>query len=213
MARAVGLVEPDALLLALSRRFESTGHPRGITLLHPAGIGDRASRGLSCWPGRGCASGYRRPCGQAPEMAKFASENKIEAYNFPQGVVNQLYREIGAGRPGVITHVGLGTFVDPRLEGGKLNSVTTEELVEVVTIGGREWLFYRAFPINVAFMRGTTADEEGYLSHEQEASIMGGLACAQAARNSGGIVLAQVKRLAVAGTLARPVGADPGAHG
>lgn len=197
-----GLVEPDALIAALSRRFERTGHPRGLTLLHPTGIGDRASRGTSMLAREGlCKRVIGGHWGQAPEMAKLASENKIEAYNFPQGVLNQLYREIGAGRPGVITHVGLGTFVDPRLEGGKLNSVTTEDLVEVVTLGGREWLFYRAFPIDVAFVRGTTADEEGYISHEQEAAILGGMACAQAAHNSGGIVLVQVKRLAVAGRL------------
>ena len=197
-----GLVEPDALIAALSRRFERTGHPRDLTVIHATGIGDRASRGVSLLAREGlCRRVIGGHWGQNPEMARLAAANKIEAYNFPQGVLNQLYREIAAGRPGVITHVGLGTFVDPRLEGGKLNSITKEDLVEVVTIGGREWLFYKAFPIDVAFIRGTTADEDGYISLEQEGAILGILPVAQAARNSGGIVIAQVKRLAEAASL------------
>ncbi len=197
-----GLVEPDALIAALNRRFQRTGHPRGLTVIHATGIGDRASRGISLLAQEGlCRRVIGGHWGQAPEMAQLAAENKVEAYNFPQGVLNQLYREIAAGRPGVITHVGLGTFVDPRLEGGKLNSVTTEDLVEVVTVGGREWLWYKAFPIDVAWVRGTTADEEGYISLEQEAAFLGVQSVAQAARNSGGIVIVQVKRLAVAGSL------------
>ncbi len=197
-----GLVEPDALIAALHRRFKQTGHPRDLTVIHATGIGDRGSRGISLLALEGlCRRVIGGHWGQAPEMAKLAAENKVEAYNFPQGVLNQLYREIAAGRPGVITHVGLGTFVDPRMEGGKLNDITKEDLVEVVTIGGREWLFYKAFPIDVAWVRGTTADEDGYVSLEQEAAILGALAVAQAGRNSGGVVIAQVKRLAVAGSL------------
>ncbi|MGE5620796.1 MAG: acyl CoA:acetate/3-ketoacid CoA transferase [Sphingomonadaceae bacterium] len=197
-----GLGEPDALIAALHRRFEQTGHPRDLTVIHATGIGDRGSRGISLLAMEGlCRRVIGGHWGQGPEMAKLAAENKVEAYNFPQGVLNQLYREIAAGRPGVITHVGLGTFVDPRMEGGKLNDVTKEDLVEVVTIGGREWLFYKAFPIDMAWIRGTTADEDGYISQEQEAATLGALAVAQAGRNSGGVVIAQVKRLAVAGSL------------
>ncbi len=197
-----GLVEPDSLIAALSRRFKQTGHPRDLTVIHSTGIGDRASRGVSLLALEGlCRRVIGGHWGQAPEMARLAAENKIEAYCFPQGILNQLYREIAAGRPGVITHVGLGTFVDPRLEGGKLNSVTREDLVEVVTLGGREWLFYKALPVDMAWIRGTSADEDGYISQEQEAATLGALAVAQAARNSGGIVVAQVKRLAVAGSL------------
>lgn len=197
-----GLVEPDSLIAALRRRFDRTGHPRAITVIHSTGIGDRASRGISQLAVEGlCKRVIGGHWGQAPEMAKLAADNRIEAYCFPQGVLNQLYREIAAGRPGVITHVGLGTFVDPRLDGGKLNSRTTEDLVELVNIGGREWLYYRAFPIDVAWVRGTTSDEDGYISQEHEAAYLGAQAVAQAGRNSGGIVIAQVKRLAVAGML------------
>ena len=197
-----GLVEPDTLITALHWRYKQTGHPKDLTVIHSTGIGDRASRGISMLALEGlCRRVIGGHWGQAPEMARLASDNKIEAYCFPQGVLNQLYREIAAGRPGVITHVGLGTFVDPRLEGGKLNSVTKEDLVEVVTIGGREWLLYKAFPIDMAWIRGTSADEDGYISQEQEAAVLGALAVAQAGRNSGGVVIAQVKRLAVAGTL------------
>lgn len=197
-----GLVEPDALIAALARRYRQTGRPRGLTLLHSTGIGDRESRGLSELALDGlCRRAIGGHWGMGVQMARLAADNRIEAYNFPQGVLNQLYREIAAGRPGVITHVGLGTFVDPRLEGGRLNSVTTEDLVEVVELGGREWLFYKSLPIDVAFIRGTTADEDGNISMEQEAATLCMLEAAQAAHNCGGIVIAQVKRLAVGGSL------------
>ena len=197
-----GLVEPDALIAALARRYRRTGRPRGLTLLHSTGMGDRESRGLSELALDGlCRRVIGGHWGMGAQMARLAADNRIEAYNLPQGVLNQLYREIAAGRPGVITHVGLGTFVDPRLEGGRLNSVTTEDLVEVVELGGREWLFYKSLPIDVAFIRGTTADEDGNISMEQEVATLCMLEAAQATHNCGGIVIAQVKRLAVGGSL------------
>lgn len=197
-----GLMEPDALLAALGRRFTETGTPDDLTLVHTTGIGDREGGGMDllAHPGmirRIIAGNW----GMAPRMSRLAAENAFEAYNFPQGVMAQLFRDIAGGRPGTVTHVGIGTFCDPRLEGGRLNERTTEDLVEVVTLGGRECLFYPAQPIDVCFVRGTTADERGNISCEQEAARLDMRAIAQATRNSGGLVIAQVKQIAQANTL------------
>ena len=137
----------------------------------------------------------------APKLAQLALEERIEAYNFPQGAISQLMREIAGGRPGLVTHIGIKTFVDPRLEGGRLNTKTTEDLVHVTELGNRECLFYPAFKIDVAFVRATTADELGNLTFEEEAAFLEALSIAQATRASGGKVIAQVKYLTEAGTL------------
>ncbi|QRG09151.1 3-oxoacid CoA-transferase [Xanthobacter dioxanivorans] len=197
-----GHAVPDTLIAAVAERFLKEGAPRDITTVHPVGLGDRKSRGVGHLAHDGLLK--RVVCGtlvDSPPVEKMALENRIEAYTLPQGALSQLTREMASGRPGLVTHVGLNTFVDPRLGGGRQSARATEDLVEVVELAGREWLFYKPFVPDVAFLRGTTADEDGNVTMEQEAIFGEMISMAQATRRAGGIVIVQVKRLARRGTL------------
>jgi len=193
---------PDQLFFSLERRFLESAEPRDLTLVFSTGQGDLKDKGLNRLAHEGLVrrviGGY---FGLSPKLERLIVENRIEAYNLPEGVMTQLYRDIGARKPGTLSRVGLGTYIDPRHGGGKMNGRTVDDIVQLLKVDGDDVLFFRAFPINVALIRGTTADPDGNITTERESLALENLALAIAARNSGGIVIAQVERVAAEGTL------------
>jgi propionate CoA-transferase len=197
-----GVNEPTAVLAALEQRFLAESHPRDLTLVHISGMGDGQGGGMDRFAHEGMA---RRVIGGhwgwTQGMQQLALDDQIEAYCLPQGTLSHLLRDIAAGRPGAVSAVGLGTFVDPRHGGGRLNGAAKDDLVQVVELQGKEWLFTPAFPIDVTIVRGTRADTRGNISMDGEGLFAEALASVQAARNSGGIVIAQVRELVEHGTI------------
>ena len=193
---------PEALTKALEKRFLETGHPRDLTLFFAAGQGLRNGTGGDRFGHEGmCRRVVGGHWGRTAKLGELALANKLEAYNLPQGVITHMYRDIAAHSIGTITHVGLNTFVDPRLGGGKLNARTHEDLVKLVNIDGQERLLYKPIPINVCLVRASYADEYGNCTVHREIGSLDITAQCQAAKNSGGIVIVQVEKVVQGGTL------------
>jgi propionate CoA-transferase len=206
-----GHAVPELLLEGIERRFLETGAPRALTLIHVVGLGDRALKGAARFRHDGMLKrSITSALIDSPPLIDLAIADRIESYTLPQGVLSQILRDMAAGRPGLITKTGLHTFVDPRHGGGRQSPSAREDLVELMSIDDEEYLRFKPFPLNVALLRGSTADEDGNVSMEQEAIFGEMLSAAQATRRAGGRVIVQVMRMARRGTLAPKTVKIPG---
>ena len=193
----------ETVLKAIEARFLETGSPNGLTIVHSCGQSDR-DRGIQHFAHEGMiARIIGGHWGLQPKMMELISENKILAYCFPQGQFAQLFRSMAGSEPGKITKVGLGTFIDPRIDGGKMNEVTRDapDLVDVVEIDGEEYMRYKPIPIDYCIIRGTFVDELGNLTTDEEAMSLEMWGAVMACKKYGGKVIAQAKYLVKAGTL------------
>lgn len=197
-----GILEATTLIMALAERYKTTQSPKNLNLISPTGLGDRAERGISPLAQEGLIKwALCGHWGQSPRISDLAEQNKIEAYNYPQGVLTQTLRAAAAHQPGILSNIGIGTFIDPRQQGGKLNEVTKTDLIKLMEIEGEEYLYYKTISPNVGFIRATTCDSEGYASFEDEVMYLDALAIAQAVHNNGGIVMMQVQKMVKKATL------------
>lgn len=207
-----GHAVPQRFIDELADRYQREQQPTGLTTVSVVGVGDFGSKGLSqlALPGLN-ARVICSNIGNAPALGELIARNEVAGYSLPQGVLAELCREGAARRPGLVTDIGLGTYVDPRLGGGRLNALASEELVELVELCGQEWLFFHRLPVDVAVLRATTADEDGNLTMEREPILADSLPLAMAAHNSGGTVIAQVQHVAARGSLRQREVRVPGA--
>lgn len=197
-----GILEATKLIEALAERYKTTQTPKNIGIISPTGLGDRAERGISPIAQEGLVKwALCGHWGQSPRISELAEQNKIFAYNYPQGVLTQMLRASAAHQPGILSEIGLGTFVDPRNQGGKLNDITKEDLISLVNLEGKEYLYYKTVAPNVAFIRATTCDSEGYATFEDEVMYLDALVIAEAVHNNGGIVMMQVQKMVKKATL------------
>lgn len=200
----IGMAHPQEVTYAIEDRFLKTGHPCNIDLFFPTNVGDGTDKlGMNHLGHEGLLrSIVGGHWNLVPALQKLVVDNKVQAWNLPIGTLSQLLREMAGNRPGVITKIGLNTFIDPRLEGGKMNEITKDDLVELMEIDGEEYLRYKSFKnLDVGIIRGTVADESGNMTMEKEAAILDALAMAEAVKNKGGIVIAQVENIVQNGTL------------
>ena len=204
---------PEALNRALEKRFLETGHPKNLTLLFGAAQGNKNGKGTDHLAHEGL---LKKIIGShwnlAPKLGELVTNNKVEAYDIPLGTLTQYFRDIAGKKVGTITHVGLNTFADPRIEGGRLNSITKKDIVKLIHINGRELLFYESIPVNACFIRGSYADENGNITLENGISTYAATSVAQAVKNNGGSVIVQVRKVVAANSLDPRLVKIPGAY-